>query len=135
VHPRSKAAPKPAAKAKTKPAPKKPKTAARGVARRDDNMAGQTQSFREGRAAIFSRESSEIGHDRLRYGQSGRARKEGVRILGADHLRQWAFRCARHAQGAPWESHLPISAMDCRMRRWYVGPIHVQFLLWWGWVS
>jgi hypothetical protein len=26
------------------------------------------------------------------------------------------------AQGARWESHLPTSAMDCRMRRWYVGP-------------
>src|ERR1700720_3404789 len=45
-------------------------------------------------------EASEIGYDRLRYGQGGCTRKEGVRIIGADQLCQWAFRCARQLRNA-----------------------------------
>src|SRR6266853_6848556 len=44
---------------------------------------------------VLQSRASEIGLDRLRYGQGVRARKERVRILGADHLPEWAFRCAR----------------------------------------
>src|SRR5262249_58852419 len=50
--------------------------------------------------SFFGVASSEIGRDRLRYGQSGRTWKEGVRIVGADHLRQRAFRCARQLRNA-----------------------------------
>jgi hypothetical protein len=42
----------------------------------------------------FNRATSEIGHDRLRYGQASCARQEGARIVGADEFRQRTFRCA-----------------------------------------
>src|SRR5215467_5205462 len=49
---------------------------------------------------FFSRESSEIGYDRLRYGQGGCTRKERVGFIGADQLCQRAFRCARQLRYA-----------------------------------
>src|SRR5258708_7734625 len=44
---------------------------------------------------FFSRASSEVWHNRLRYRRCDDARKEGVRVVGAAHLQQRTFRCAR----------------------------------------
>jgi hypothetical protein len=59
---------------------------------------GAVRPFNPASLLFFSREASEIGPDRLRYGQGRCARKE--RILGADHLPQRAFRCARQLRKA-----------------------------------
>src|SRR5260370_11076094 len=50
--------------------------------------------------SFFNRVPSEIGHDRLRYRQSGGTRKERVGIIRAAHLYEWAFRCARQLHKA-----------------------------------
>jgi hypothetical protein len=47
------------------------------------------------RDLVLQSRASEIGHDRLRYGHGGHARKKGVRILGADRLRERPFRRGR----------------------------------------
>src|SRR5215831_14121895 len=53
-------------------------------------------------ATLMSLQSrgSEIWHDRLRYGQGGLTHKKGVRILGADRLRQRPFRRSRQHRKA-----------------------------------
>jgi hypothetical protein len=55
---------------------------------------------RQGAMPDTMREPSEIGRHRLRYGQRRCARKEGVRIIGADQLCERAFRRARQLRDA-----------------------------------
>jgi hypothetical protein len=87
-------------------------------------------------ALATNRRTSVSSPSRVRYVQSGRAWKEGVRILGADHLRQWPFLCAsqlhKELDGNRIFPHLQWTA-GCAAGT--LDPIHVQFLLWWRWVS
>src|SRR5882762_5524345 len=61
--------------------------------------AGSTGASFTTATALQSR-ASEIGYDRLRNGHGGLARKKGVRIFGADRLRQRPFRRGRQHRKA-----------------------------------
>jgi hypothetical protein len=66
------------------------------------------------RSLSSNRQTSEIGYGRLRYGQGGCARKEGVRIIGADQLCQWTFRRTRQLRNALDRNLAHSSARACR---------------------
>src|SRR5262249_18040779 len=65
-----------------------------------ETLASPCRPNRKGAVPDINHEASEIGRDRLRYGQGGCPRKEGVRIIGADQLSERAFRRARQLRNA-----------------------------------